>query len=821
MNSHCGYVTSLKNVRKHPNADKLLLAECFGNTVCVSLDYHEGQVGVYFPTDLQLSPEFCKANDLVRRKDENGNACGGYLDPEKRNIKAMKLRGEKSDGLFLPLTCLANFTTISNLKIGDTIDILNGVEICRKYIPRSNHSNVGGFHGGVKKVKANFAPTFYEHVDTAQLAYNLNAFKPGDVVELTLKMHGCFTSEMKVRMFDGALKKIKDIVVGDQVLGYNFESNRFESAKVLNCFHNDKSSNWRKIKFSREGLLGNKRSYINCTYNHPFWWKEQNNWIEAKDLIPGMKISTLASSYIFSERQKEVLVGMVLGDGYYSTYHNNHSAEIQNSSKDKEYLNYLASILGDCYKVENKEYKSGYGSIVYRGRTCRSADLSNYCRNLFVNDNGNKLTDDIVKVFTPISAAILYMDDGSLAHGGAQSDRALIAICDYNEHDAKIIQECFRKFNIGSVYYVDNRGYSRLRFNKDDAEKLFALISPYIPDCMRYKLPKNYPNNFIQLEALNGYNGYVFTEQEVLENVVDNSTHYEYDLETSLHNYVVGNALVHNTSGRTGYLPLITHHQTFWDKIFHRLGHEVKEYGYVTGTRRVVLDDKHTGGFYDDNTFRIAMAKKFENKLRKGEVVYYEIVGFINASTPIMASVKNSKIPDKAFIKKYGEETIFSYGCDPNGDFERLPKITGRFEDGTPIYSSTSFHEPCCDIYVYRMTQVNEDGDVVELSPEQMRLRCEQMSVKTVPVFETFMIPNDANINPGEYVLRKVEQYFDGPDPIGKTHIREGVVARIVNRPEIAVYKHKNHTFKMLSGIIAESVADGEIAINDSVIEEL
>ena len=464
--AYVAYVTALKNVRKHPNADRLQLADCFGNTVVVGMDYQEGQIGVYFPVDGQLSSEFCKANDLVRRKDENGNACGGYLDPDKRNIKAMKLRGEKSDGLFLPLTAFAEFTKISDMKVGDTIDILNGVEICRKYIPKTkNHTTYIGGGGGNKVAKANFAPTFYQHVDTQQLAYNLDAFKIGDVVELTLKMHG--------------------------------------------------------------------------------------------------------------------------------------------------------------------------------------------------------------------------------------------------------------------------------------------------------------------------------------------------------------------TSGRTGYLPLITHHQTFWDKIFHRPGHEVKEYGYVTGTRRVVLDDKHTGGFYYDNTFRIAMAKKFENKLRKGEVVYYEIVGFINASTPIMASVKNSKIPDKAFIKKYGEETIFSYGCDPNGDFERLPKITGRFEDGTPIYSSTSFHEPCCDIYVYRMTQVNEDGDVVELSPEQMRLRCEQMSIKTVPVFETFMIPNDANINPGEYVLRKVEQYFDGPDPIGKTHIREGVVARIVNRPEIAVYKHKNHTFKMLSGIIAESVADGEIAINDSVIEEL
>ena len=47
MSMHCGHVTVLTNVRKHPNADSLLLGTCLRNTVCVSLDYTEGQVGVY------------------------------------------------------------------------------------------------------------------------------------------------------------------------------------------------------------------------------------------------------------------------------------------------------------------------------------------------------------------------------------------------------------------------------------------------------------------------------------------------------------------------------------------------------------------------------------------------------------------------------------------------------------------------------------------------------------------------------------------------------------------------------------------------------
>ena len=135
------YVTILTNVRKHPNADRLLLADCFGNTVCVSTDYSENQLGVYFPTDGQLSVEFAEKNNLVRKKDDAGNNIGGYMDPDKRNVTAIRLRGEKSDGLFLPISCLnycyGHGDASIELRAGDVIDgLVNGHEICCKYIPR-------------------------------------------------------------------------------------------------------------------------------------------------------------------------------------------------------------------------------------------------------------------------------------------------------------------------------------------------------------------------------------------------------------------------------------------------------------------------------------------------------------------------------------------------------------------------------------------------------------------------------------------------------------------------------------------------------------
>lgn len=49
--AYVAYVTTIKNLRKHPNADRLQLGECFGNTICVDLTYQPEQVGIYFPTD--------------------------------------------------------------------------------------------------------------------------------------------------------------------------------------------------------------------------------------------------------------------------------------------------------------------------------------------------------------------------------------------------------------------------------------------------------------------------------------------------------------------------------------------------------------------------------------------------------------------------------------------------------------------------------------------------------------------------------------------------------------------------------------------------
>ena len=107
------YIVKINNLRKHDNADRLQIAEIFNSNVIVGLDTKLGDIGIYFPIDGKLGKEYAEKNNLVRKKDDLGNEIGGYLDPEKRNIKAMKLRGERSEGLYMPLNSLSSFTNIN------------------------------------------------------------------------------------------------------------------------------------------------------------------------------------------------------------------------------------------------------------------------------------------------------------------------------------------------------------------------------------------------------------------------------------------------------------------------------------------------------------------------------------------------------------------------------------------------------------------------------------------------------------------------------------------------------------------------------------
>lgn len=177
-------VTRLTNVRKHPNADRLMLATVVGNQVVIGLDHQEGELGVYFPTDGQLSEQMCYENDLNVNPQLNKNGGKGYFD-EKRRVRSQKFRQEKSDGLWLPLECLKWFYPYGEFTEGQ---LISDEAIAIKYITKA--TRMAGQHNKVRNVKRGESLMFPKHYDTDNFQYYYQDIPAGSIIYLTEKLHG-------------------------------------------------------------------------------------------------------------------------------------------------------------------------------------------------------------------------------------------------------------------------------------------------------------------------------------------------------------------------------------------------------------------------------------------------------------------------------------------------------------------------------------------------------------------------------------------------------------------------------------------------------
>lgn len=186
-------IVSAITVRPHPNADRLQLGVCHGHQVVVGPETTDGAIGVFFPTDGQLSHEFCVENELynesaLRTLFPESDLTGfqfGFFDLSRR-VRAQRFRGERSDGLWLPIQTLA-YTgyDVSRLMVGDTLTHLNGREFCRKY-----HNPATLRAMAARTPTPERAVVFPKHADTEQFRYGLASIPVGATLYLTEKLHG-------------------------------------------------------------------------------------------------------------------------------------------------------------------------------------------------------------------------------------------------------------------------------------------------------------------------------------------------------------------------------------------------------------------------------------------------------------------------------------------------------------------------------------------------------------------------------------------------------------------------------------------------------
>jgi hypothetical protein len=197
------------------------------------------------------------------------------------------------------------------------------------------------------------------------------------------------------------------------------------------------------------------------------------------------------------------------------------------------------------------------------------------------------------------------------------------------------------------------------------------------------------------------------------------------------------------------------------EKIYKWIGIPTRQWKELHGSRRVILDGGLNDPYYKSQ-FRGQALRGLEGQLYKGEVLYLEIVGYTSESTPIMPRHNVKKLKDKAMLKKYGEEMVYSYGCIPG--------------------QSKAF--------IYRIVMTNEDGKQFDLSWSDVVRRSGELGVGTVPEIERFIYDGNK-----ENLRARCEQLAEGESLLNHNQIREGICVRVEHPSLFAVYKLKSFQF--------------------------
>lgn len=377
--------------------------------------------------------------------------------------------------------------------------------------------------------------------DYAQTEFEYLAGNEWEFVE---KVDGCVSPTTNVRMADGSRKRIKDINVGDYVLGYTeagIVTSRVRAVKMQ-----PKAGEWVKVKATRNGLgSGNSFGQVVCTHDHKIW-TPQNGWVEAFLLKPGDKVLASRTDLSLTPIQEQVLIGKMLGDGSLTYHDNSRTASVCFGHVSEALVDWTLRGLGQLAGNKGNR-KSGYGSDIITGRSKQMVGVYETFREWV----GESKQVPKTITLTPISMAFWYMDDGSLSHNSNQEDRLRLATNGFNDESCTNLLRALKTFGIGGKV-KDYKG-NTVVLDSENAERFFLLVAPYIPADMQYKLPERYRghNGWLPPVQANGYKS-IAVEQTVVS--VDRAPGCErWDIETDTGNFFTVGMLVHNTNIRIGF----------------------------------------------------------------------------------------------------------------------------------------------------------------------------------------------------------------------------------------------------------------------------
>ena len=192
-----------------------------------------------------------------------------------------------------------------------------------------------------------------------------------------------------------------------------------------------------------------------------------------------------------SEVQREILVGLLLGDGCFETWNGGRSyrLKIEQGARHEAYVKHLHAVFREWVLTPPRPkigQTQGVTTINIAFQTVSHVALAELGE-LFYRQGRKGVPENIGNLLTPRGLAYWYMDDGSLK--SSESKGVIFNTQAYRREEVGTLITVLRSRGLeawertqsdGLQIYVSGRSY----------EKFAEMIGPYVIEAMRYKVPQ-------------------------------------------------------------------------------------------------------------------------------------------------------------------------------------------------------------------------------------------------------------------------------------------------------------------------------------------
>jgi recombination protein RecA len=369
-------------------------------------------------------------------------------------------------------------------------------------------------------------------------------------------LFGCFSYDTRITLTDGTKEQIGKIVdqkLPVEVLSYDFETGEIVPRKVVNWFDNGVTDRFLQFSVPR---AGSGRATFGVTQNHSI--STPGGWRPAGELVVGDRVLQAVPHYL-SDFQWQVVLGGLMGDGALSPTRNGSSARFRwgHGAHQVEYGDWKASLFANVNVSRSTNAK---GAVFYDVQPL--VELGELRDAVYLHGK-NVLSADYLKLLTPLSLAIWYMDDGSFSirAKGLQartvdgSGRVEICVAAFDEGSRSRLRDHLSDTWDLGARLVDkgSRKVPFLVFPEDETAKLHALIAPFVHPSMEYKLLPKYRGRFAVEPVFTSVRNEL-AALPITKIAIKPKTRsmHRFDLEVEgSHNYFADGVMVHNSPETT------------------------------------------------------------------------------------------------------------------------------------------------------------------------------------------------------------------------------------------------------------------------------